>query len=170
MNLITKKDAEWERCIKQASDPFPFDNPPFDPIEFARELAKFMIDSNALSVAAPQIGVPYRIFAMKAQPQNLVVFNPRIVMPSQEEIRLEETSATFPGLIVLVKRPQHVRVRFQYPNGEIKTETYTGLTSRLFQHNIDVIDGVQFYTRAHRVHRDRAFRRWNKFIRNDKTK
>jgi peptide deformylase len=139
---------------------FDFTNPPFDPIEFAKELVKFMYDNNGVGLAANQVGVPYRIFAMRGQPENFVCFNPKIVQPSVAEVLLEEGCLTYQGLYVKVKRPQHLRVRFQTPNGDTLTKQFTGMTARIFQHELDHLDGIVFYNRANRYHRDRALSKW----------
>jgi len=158
MNLLKYNDP----LLKQESQPFDFKNPPFDPIEFSQELVKFMYDNNAICLTAPQVDVPYRIFAMRGAPENFVCFNPKIVMPSHEEVRLDEISLTFPGLEVKIKRPQHCKVRFATPNGEIRTETYTGMTARVFQHCMDFLDGEVFYHKANPIHREQALRKWKR--------
>jgi peptide deformylase len=146
-----------ERC--QEVD---FDNPPFDLIEFAHELVKFMYERNGLGLAANQIGIPYRIFAMRSHPENFVCINPKIVQPSAETIVLEEGCLSYPNLIVKVKRPRHVRVRFNTPNGETLTKTFTGMSARVFQHELDHLDGKIFYQQANKFHRDQALRKWKK--------
>jgi len=158
MNIVDYRDPS----LKEVAAPFDFKNPPFDPIEFSHELVKFMYDNNAICVSAPQVGIPYRIFAMRGSPENFVCFNPRVVMPSEETIRLEEISLTYPGLEVKIKRPQHCKVRFATPNGEIRTETYTGMTARAFQHCLDFLDGTPYYSRANPIHRQQAFRKWRR--------
>ena len=159
MNLLKYND----KALKNRSELFDFSNPPFDPIDFSQQLVKFMYDNNGLYVTAPQIGVPYRIFAMRGSPQNFVCFN-RIVQPSEETIQLEETSLTFPGMSVKVKRPRHCRVRFAMPNGEVRTDTFSGITARAFQHCIDFLDGETFYHKANFIHRQQALKKWNKIV------
>lgn len=141
---------------------FDFREPPFDPVQFAKDLVKFMYDSNGIGLAANQVGIPYRIFAMRGQPENFVCFNPKIVQPSEMKIELEEGCLTYPGLIVKVTRPQHVRVRFNTPNGDTLTKQFTGMTARIFQHELDHLDGEIFYNRANRYHRDQALKKWRK--------
>lgn len=158
MNLVKLNDP----LLREKAAPFDFKDPPFDPIEFAQELVKFMYDNNALCLSAPQVGIPYRIFAMRGAPENFVCFNPRIVIPSEDQVRLEEISLTFPGLQVKIKRPQHCKVRFATPNGEIRTETYTGMTARAFQHCMDFLDGEVFYHKANPIHRQQALRKWKR--------
>lgn len=158
MYLVNKED----KVLTTECEVFDFANPPFDPIEFSKELVKFMYDHNGVGLAANQVGVPYRVFALRADPENFVCFNPRVVMPSEETITLEEGCLSYPGLIVKVKRPQHVKVRFETPNGETLTKTFTGISARAFQHELDHLDGIVFYNRANRFHRDQAFRKWKR--------
>jgi len=145
---------------------FDFENPPFDPIEYAQELVKFMYERNALGVAANQVGTPYRIFAMRGQPENFVCFNPKIIQPSEDEVLLEEGCLSYPGLLVKIKRAQHIRVRFNTPNGQTLTKQFTGLTARIFQHEYEHLEGNRFYDLANKFHRDQAFKRWKD---NDRT-
>ena len=156
MKLVERNDP----ILTTPCQPFDFTNPPFEPIEFAKELVKFMYESNGIGLAANQVSVPYRIFAMRGQPENFVCINPKIVQPSKAEVVLEEGCLTYPGLFVKVKRPQHVRVRFSTPNGDTLTKQFTGMTARIFQHELDHLDGVVFYNKANRYHRDSALRKW----------
>lgn len=141
---------------------FDFANPPFDPIEFAKELVAFMHENKALGVAANQVGVPYRVFAMRGHPENFVCFNPKIVETSSNDILLEEGCLSYPGLVVKIKRTQSLRVRFNLPNGDTETKTFTGMTARVFQHEYDHLEGVRFYDKANRFHRDKALKNWKR--------
>lgn len=157
MELVKLDDP----ILKTKCEDFDFENPPTWPIELAKEMVKFMYDNNAICITANQVGLPYRVFAMRGYPENFVCFNPRVVQASEQEIVLEETSIMNPGLIVKIKRPQHVRVRFRLPNGEVKTDTFTGMTARVFQHSLDFLDGIEYYNRANKYHKEQAFKRWN---------
>jgi peptide deformylase len=158
MKLVRDDDP----ILTRECDNFDFSNPPFDPVEFAQELVKHMYEWNAIGLAANQVGVPYRVFAMRGAPENFVCYNPRVVQPSDQTIVLEEGCLSYPGLFVKIKRPQHVRVRFSLPNGDVRTETFTGMSARTFQHELDHVDGIRFYDRANRYHRDQAFKKWNR--------
>jgi len=155
MDLVTGSNPILTReCME-----FDFASPPFDPIEFAKDLVKFMRDNNGIGLSANQVGVPYRVFAMRSMPENFVCFNPKIVMASDEKVLLDEGCMSYPGLVVKVKRSQHVRVRFTMPNGDTRTEMFTGMTARVFQHEIDHLDGILFYNRANKYHRELAFKK-----------
>lgn len=158
MKLVDSHDP----ILKTVCEPFDFLSPPFEPIQFAKDLVKYMYDCNGIGLAANQVGVPYRVFAMRGEPENFVCYNPKIVQPSEMKIELEEGCLTYKGLLVKITRPQHIRVRFTTPNGETMTKQFTGLSARTFQHELDHLDGIIFYNRANRYHRDQALRKWKK--------
>jgi peptide deformylase len=158
MQLVDRNDP----ILTTPCQPFDFKDPPFNPIEFAYNIIKFMYDNNGIGLAANQVGVPFRVFAMRGQPENFVCYNPKIIQPSEMQIELEEGCLTYPGLLVKVTRPQHVRVRFTTPNGETITRQFTGITARVFQHELGHLDGETFYNKANRYHREQALKKWRK--------
>ena len=158
MNLVMGNDP----ILTKVCDEVDFTNPPFDLIDFSQQLVKYMYDTGGIGLAANQVGVPYRIFAMRGAPENFVCINPKIIMPGKEEVVLEEGCLSYPGLLVKVKRPQHIRVRFNTPNGDVLTKQFTGMTARIFQHELDHLDGIVFYNKANRFHRDQAMKKWKK--------
>lgn len=161
MKLVDSKDP----ILRTPCKDFNFTNPPFEPIEFATELVKFMRDHNGLGLAANQVGVGYKIFAMRSDP-NKVFFNPRIIDRSEETILLEEGCLSFPDLFVKIKRPRHIKVRYEQPNGETVTETYVNLSARIIQHEIEHLDGIIFYENASLYHREQAYRKRDRIRRN----
>jgi len=156
---LTKPSQEWD-----------FNNPPMDAVELARNLADTMLDSKGLGLAAIQVDIPYRVFVMrglvneKGALEIFCFFNPRIVMPSTEQVKLEEGCLSFPGLVVEIKRPRDVRFRFTLPNGETDTKLFTGMTARVIQHEMDHLDGLLFYNRANKYKRNKAFKEQAKFM------
>ena len=141
--------------LKHPLDKFDFQNPPMDPIELAHVLAETMIRENGLGLSANQIGLPYRVFAIKAE-QIIVCYNPIIVDSSEEQIYLEEGCLSFPLLFVKVKRPKTVKVRYTEPNGNIVTKVFDGLTARVFQHELDHLNGIVYTSRANGLHLEQA--------------
>lgn len=162
MNMNIMKQTVNLGAELGAGMPFNFLNPPFEPIEFAQSLVKTMYNAGGICLAAPQVGVDVQAFAMRGAPENFVCFNPRIVFKSDEQIVLEETSLSYPGLIVKIKRPKTIRVRFMTPNGETRTDVFEGLTARTFQHCMDILSGEPFYKKANFFHREQALRKWKK--------
>ena len=55
---------------------------------------------------------------------------------------------TYPGLFVKIFRPDEVTATFEDENRELHKETFTGLMARVFLHEMDHMDGIDFQTRA----------------------
>jgi peptide deformylase len=67
-------------------------------------------------------------------------------MYGEQIIELEEGCLSFPGIVLKVKRSQHIKVRYENIQGETKTNTYTGMTARIIQHECEHLDGEFFFT------------------------
>ena len=124
-DLVDSKDP----ILKEVTPTFDFQNPPTDPIELAHDLAQTLIQNNGIGLAAPQIGLPYRAFAMMGE-KIIVCFNPKIVDTSTEQLYLEEGCLSFPEFILKVKRPKKIKVRYTEPNGNVETKIFDGMTAR----------------------------------------
>lgn len=150
-NLVSRTDP----ILKTVMDKFDFANPPVDPIDLAKVLAEAVISHNGLGIAANQLGLPYRAFAIKAE-QIIVCFNPIIVDASEEIISLEEGCLTYPHVYVNIKRPRKIKVRYTQPNGEVVTRVFEGMTARIFQHELDHLNGLVHLDKVNRYHREKA--------------
>ena len=116
-----------------------------------------MYKRNGIGLAANQVGVPLRIFAMHADPA-LVVINPKIVEVSDEVVLLEEGCLSYPGLFVKVKRPLWIKARFNYPNGQAQTMRFEGMTARVFQHEFAHLEGLTMLDFANKFYKDKAMK------------
>jgi len=100
--------------LKQKAERFDFENPPMDPTELFQNLKETMLKHGGLGLAAPQVGIPYRVFVI-GDPSNadsvFSVFNP-VVAYTEGEIVLEEGCLSFPGLFMKVQRSAVIRARF----------------------------------------------------------
>jgi len=161
LDLIPDTDPK----MKSVSEPFDFDNPQIDPKELTQNLTDTMCANKGIGLAAIQAGIPLRVFIIgnPDDPESIMpIFNPKIVDFSEEQDYYEEGCLTFKGLWVKIKRPLGIRVRFKDVNGEAKTEKFSGLTARIFQHEYDHLDGIVFKQRANKIHLDRAMRQAKK--------
>lgn len=156
-----------DKILKTVTEKFDFANPPTDPVQLSKDLAETMIINNGLGIAAPQIGMPYRVFAMMAS-SIIVCFNPRIIDVSTEQVLLEEGCLSYPGLLVKVKRPKKIKVRYDEPSGETVTKTWDGMTARVFQHELDHLDGICHINKANKFHKEQALKKWKKLQKEQK--
>jgi len=149
------------------SEAFDFENPQLDIVEFSKTLVKTMRDENGLGLAAPQLGVNLRIFAVRSDP-NFVFVNPKIVWSSPETIVLEEGCLSYPSIFIKVTRPRNIRVRYSEPNGNIVTKLFEDLSARIIQHEYDHLEGITMLDRANLIHREKAMRQLKKIRRSMK--
>lgn len=115
-----------------------------DTAKIAWELGQAMVEYGGIGLAANQVGLKVRAFAIATNPIK-VMFNPVIVDYSDETVTLEESCLSYPGLVVKVTRPIHVRVRYTLPNNDTLTEKFTGMTARIIQHEIEHLEGKRFF-------------------------
>lgn len=151
MNL--KLANENDPILLQPTEPWDFNNPPCDAVELAHAMYDLMNQSAGIGLAAPQVGLPYRMFVMRSIPK-LAIFNPKIVWTSDKEVEMEEGCLSFPGLGIRVFRPDSIRTRFTSPNGITETKLFNGLTARVFQHEYDHLDGVCFTSKVSKLKLD----------------
>ena len=69
-----------------------------------------MTEMGGAALSAPQVGLDMCMFVMGIDQAKIEVFNPTIVSYSKEETLMNEGSLTFPGILVIVKRPIAVTV------------------------------------------------------------
>lgn len=138
--------------------PFDFSNPPTNPHELVQSMLQTMVESNGVGLSANQVGLPYRVFVMRGHEHHFAFFNPKIVSMSDNTTTMEEGCLSFPCLIVKVPRANTVRVRFQTQSGGTDTKTFDGLSARVIQHEVDHLDGLLFFNKAHRYHREKALK------------
>jgi peptide deformylase len=113
-----------------------------------RRLIKDMIDTMraapGVGLAAPQVGVIERIFVWEVEEEHGALINPRIVKRSRKKVTEEEGCLSLPGLVYPVERSYDVVVRALDENGSEIEISGEDLLARVFQHEIDHLDGVLF--------------------------
>jgi peptide deformylase len=102
-----------------------------------------MFEARGVGLAAPQVGLNMRMFVASPtfeSSDRRVYLDPQIVsMDGAQEV--EEGCLSLPGVAAKIKRPALVTVRAKGIDGEGFEETGEDLLARLFQHEIDHLDG-----------------------------
>lgn len=151
---------------------FDFENPPIDPEELFLNMKETMVAHNGIGLAAPQVGLRYRMFVF-GDPTNedsvFAAFNPKIVDYTGQDVKFDEGCLSYPDLYVRVTRPDIIRARYTSANGKTDTIKFEGMTSRIFQHEYDHLNGICMVNRASKIHLDRA-RKYRKRIRKANTR
>jgi len=132
----------------QKCDDFDFDNPPFDPKILSDEVSLFIKNIGALGVAANQLGLTYRVFAISIDDDIIVCFNPEIVsIVDNKMVQYKEGCLSYPNLYIDIKRPQSIHVRYYNPNGDKIEQVLDGIIARAFMHELDHLEGITFKDR-----------------------
>lgn len=104
-----------------------------------------------VGLAAPQIGISKRIILVdlsadgKGKLGDLHVFiNPEIIWKSAEEAEWYEGCFSTDCVCGVVARSTHIKVRAYTREGELSEDEYHDFVARIFQHEIDHLDGIEF--------------------------
>ncbi len=117
----------------------------------SRVLIDNMIHHNGIGISANQIGIWERAFAMVRDIENnevMVCFNPRIVKSYSEEVEMEEGCLSYPELFLKIKRPDKIVVKYEDEDKKTHKLKLQGLASRVFQHEYDHMEGIDFTQRT----------------------
>ena len=113
----------------------------------ASDMLETMYEAPGVGLAATQLGVMKRLFVMDCTAQDepkqpMVLANPEILWTSEETVMSEEGCLSIPGLYVEIARPKEVLLRgWDLDGNEVQVEA-DELLARLFQHELDHLDGT----------------------------
>jgi peptide deformylase len=130
-----------------------------------KDMRKALDDYNVngmhgVAIAAPQIGVPLRIFLVHSTKKeaddkevipDMVVINPVITKLSKKKHPVGEGCLSVDKLYGLVPRSTHTTIRGYDEQGKKFVRGAGGLLAQIFQHEIDHLDGILFVDRAERI-------------------
>lgn len=105
-----------------------------------------MYDAPGIGLAAPQIGVQKQLFVYDIGDGAEVLINPVVVESSGEWV-YEEGCLSIPGLYVEMVRPKEILLKGINIDGEEVSVEADELLSRLFQHELDHLNGVLMFER-----------------------
>jgi peptide deformylase len=125
-------------------------------IRLVDDMFETLIDSgNGLALAAPQIGVQKQVVVWDMEDEPLAIFNPEII-ESDGEWLYDEGCLSIPGLYVEMLRPKLVLVRGVDTDGNVIEIEADELEARMFQHEIDHLQGVLMFDRMSKDQRKQA--------------
>ena len=110
---------------------------------------------SGIGLAAPQVGVQKQIFVWEIEDEPMVIINPEIVESSGEWV-YDEGCLSIPGLYVEMVRPNEVLMRGLDIDGNIIEIEASELEGRLFQHELDHLNGVLMFDRLEPDQRKQA--------------
>ena len=129
-------------------------------IRLSEDMLVTMHEREGVGLAANQVGRLRRVLVAAIEEDEYVIVNPVIEASSDETEVLAEGCLSIPGIQVEVERPVAVTVSGQDASGgDLRLEA-EGLLARIFQHEVDHLDGVLILDRTDRESRKAALREW----------
>jgi peptide deformylase len=126
-------------------------------VELIDSLTATAIANQGVGIAAPQISQSYRLFIVASHPSDryphaptmppTAMINPRILSHSDEIVKDWEGCLSVPDVRGLVPRYSEITVEYITKAGETKQEILTDFVARIFQHELDHLDGILFIDR-----------------------
>lgn len=113
--------------------------------------------ANGVGIAAPQVAQQDRLFIVASRPNPrypnapemspTAMINPKILAHSTEVIQGWEGCLSIPGIRGLVPRYQAIEVEYTDRDGGLQKQELTDFVARIFQHELDHLDGIVFLDR-----------------------
>tara|TARA_B100001113_G_scaffold349066_1_gene343905 strand:- start:300 stop:794 length:495 start_codon:yes stop_codon:yes gene_type:complete len=129
----------------------------YDDIEkFEHDYVKLMLDENGMGLAANQVGITKRFFAIGHETfdtfqKHAIIWNPKVINFSEEKIIDVEGCLSFKGIWLKVERPKTVEVEYETTKGKTKFARLDGMESKCFQHECDHLEGITFNQRVSKL-------------------
>ena len=142
--LIPSDDKLLHKKIKKCSYNL-------DRSKLSYTLNENMFHHNGVGLSANQIGIEERVFVMMIDiesQETITCFNPRIIKESKDEVVMEEGCLSYPELFLEISRPGIIVVKYEDEGKQIHKRQLTGYYARIFQHEYDHMEGIDFTERV----------------------
>jgi peptide deformylase len=136
MKLVSPSDP----ILLGTAKPVSFPDPSLPRIFSAMML--LMIQHDGCGLAAPQVGLPMRLFTYRTATDIGIAINPVILEQSKETKESIEGCLTFPGQYWKVTRSSQVLVQYHDLAGVSRTRWVDGLMAAICQHETEHLDGI----------------------------
>jgi peptide deformylase len=121
--------------------------------QLAKKMTDIMLENKGIGLAAPQAGVPLRLFviSLDGTKENVKVYINPTVTPTGELAETEEGCLSVPGIFTKIKRYKKCKVTATDLDGNQFTEEGEGLYAKALQHEYDHIEGTTIVNRMGQV-------------------
>ncbi|MGI0119733.1 peptide deformylase [Zooshikella sp. RANM57] len=139
------RSATQNKILRAENQPIRPEAIPFDLVD---KMKRILEESGGIGIAAPQIGINKQAIIIvrtdKPDSPMQAYFNPRLTWVSKTLSKDYEGCLSVPDGVGLVERPSDITVRYLNELGEEHEETLSGIMARVFQHEIDHLNGILF--------------------------
>ena len=151
--------AYGDAVLRKKGEPITKDYPKLD--ELIENMFETMYGASGIGLAAPQIGLPIRLFLVDATPFaedeemtpeeqeqfkdfRKVFINAQILEEEGDEWVFNEGCLSIPDIREDVFRKPVIKIQYQDENFETHVDTFDGIIARIIQHEYDHIEGILF--------------------------
>jgi peptide deformylase len=114
-------------------------------------MTDIMYQADGVGLAAPQAGFSKRVIVVDVGEGPFNLINPEILEAGEEKESEEEGCLSLPGIRINVHRPGTITVRGLNEKGDTIVRTVDGMWARVFQHEIDHLNGLMIIDHASTV-------------------
>ncbi len=151
VTIANKKDEKFLRTKTAAFDFKKFSKKEIR--ELIQKMRRDMQEAEGIGLSANQIGLDMKVFVARVEGKFYAVFNPEIIQSSTETATLDEGCLSVPGVFGQVERPTKVTLKGLDANGRPLKIKAWGLLAKVFQHEVDHLNGGLFIDKAKQVER-----------------
>ncbi len=125
------------------------------------DLLALTVQSNGVGIAAPQVGIGQRLMIVASRPnarypdapemEPTAMINPKLLDRSDKIVSGWEGCLSVPGQRGWVPRADEIQVEYWDRRGDRQTTRLQGFIARIFQHELDHLDGILFPDRVEKA-------------------
>ncbi|MGC9603518.1 MAG: peptide deformylase [Minisyncoccia bacterium] len=152
--ILKIENKKNEKFLRQKTEKFNFkEHSPKEIRALVKSMRETMKKADGVGLSANQIGLPLRLFVAQVpdaqgKPKFYAVFNPEITKISKEMEILEEGCLSVPEIWGPVERHYRLTLTGEDMNGKKLKIKAWGLLARVFQHELDHLNGGLFTDKA----------------------
>ena len=157
-SIFLLDDPKQVGVLRAATKPYDFSaQPAAETRMLIDRMKRAMHTAQGIGLSANQIGLSLRVFvgqipSHQGKPKFYAIFNPKITWKSDDLDTFEEGCLSIPGVYGAVKRHEKIVLEgFDKHGKPVKIKAW-GLLARMFQHEVDHLDGKVFTDIATNVH------------------
>lgn len=158
--IFTVGDRQEEKFLRRKTPAFDFSKFSKNEIrKTVREMRRIMRRAKGRGLSANQVGLNWRMFIAefsgeKGKIKFYGIFNPVVSRVSSKNIILKEGCLSVPGVWGLVERPERILLEgFDGNEKKIRIKAW-GWMARVFQHEVDHLNGVLFIDKAKEIYKE----------------
>lgn len=153
-HILTIDNKKEEKFLREKTKDFDFPSQTRqETSNLILRMRKAMRTAHGIGLSANQIGLPHKIFVAEVSQENgahkfYAIFNPKIEKLGNEKVAVEEGCLSIPSIYGRVERPERITISGCDKNGKLLKIKAWGLLARVFQHEIDHLNGKLFIDRT----------------------